>query len=330
MGKILLPESAVLAYGGNALKEKGDGGNIIEAQERAMQKAAESIAAVRALAKKVLVVHGNGPQVGWMVRRSEIAAQAPYNMHTVHLRNVVASSQGAIGTSMAKQVANVDPSLRGRVVEVGTQVQVDENDPAFGNPSKPIGDFMDQARSDSMVREYGWVVQERDDGPKGRPFRRVVASPEPRAIAEIDAIKLLVGSEFVTICVGGGGVPFILEQDGTIVWVDAVIDKDAAAALAAILFEIKFLAIFTAEDGIYDPSDFNKRQRGDKSVKPMQVVTVAELAQMGRALPSGSMGPKAASLCKYTETTQNKSWVGPLDGGLEALTEGRGTTVVPS
>ena len=324
-----LPESVVLAFGGNALKEEGPGGNTIEAQERAMQKAAQSIAAVRGQVDKVVVVHGNGPQVGWMVRRSEIAAQSPYNMHPVHLRNAGASSQGAIGTSMAKEVVNEDPSLEGMVVEVGTQVQVDPNDPAFQNPSKPIGDFMDGDRADAMVKEYGWVVQERKDGPAGRPFRRVVASPEPVGIAEIGAIKLLVKNKFVTICVGGGGVPFILKPDGTKEWVDAVIDKDLAAALAAVLLKTKLLAIFTAADGIYSPDDFKRKRDGDNSVKPIPRITIADLAQMEAALPGGSMGPKAKALRQFTEKTQRESWVGPLDGGFDALTNGKGTTVVP-
>jgi len=323
-------ESVALAYGGNALKEEGPGGNTIEAQERAMLKAASSIAEIRALVNKVLVVHGNGPQVGWMVRRSEIAEQPPYDMHPVYLRNAGASSQGAIGTSMAKQVANVDHSLKGKVVEVGTQVQVDEKDPAFQKPSKPIGDFMTREKADAMVQEYGWEVQERTDGPEGRPFRRVVASPDPVGIAEIDAIKLLVDKEFITICVGGGGVPFILKEDGTIVWVDAVIDKDAAAALAAILLEIKLLAIFTAEVGIFSPDDFQKKKRGDKSARPIPRMTAQELAQMEAELPAGSMGPKAKALRRFAIETQNEAWVGPLDEGFKALTRGGGTTVVPS
>lgn len=323
-----LPESAVLAFGGNALKEEGKGGNTIEAQERAIGRAAQCISAVRSLVRDVLVVHGNGPQVGWMVRRSEIAEQ--HGMHPVHLRNAGASSQGAIGTSMAREVANVNPALAGRVVEVGTQVQVDQNDPAFQNPSKPIGDFMDVERADAMRREYGWVVQERSDGPEGRPFRRVVASPEPVRIEEIDAIKLLVDGGFVTICVGGGGVPFILKEDGKIVWVDAVIDKDAAAALAAILLKIKLLAIFTAEEGIYYPGDFQRKKKGDTSVKPIPRITVQDLAQMETELPGGSMGPKAKALRKFAQETGNEAWVGPLDGGFQALRNGGGTMVVPA
>jgi len=330
MSTTTLPDSITLAYGGNALKGKGPDGNTVEAQENAMTRAAESIAAIRQLVSQILVVHGNGPQVGWMDLRSNIAMKNPHNMHPVPLRNSVASSQGAIGTSMAKLVVNVDPSLHGKVVEVGTQVRVDENDEAFKNPAKPVGDFMDRDEAKKMETMYGWDIEERIDGPKGRPFRRVVPSPEPVGIEEINGIELLINNEIITICVGGGGVPFILKPDGSIVWVDAVIDKDAAAALASILLEIKMLAIFTAEDGIYEPGDFKQKQRGNTSVKPIPEITAAELAQMDADLPGGSMGPKAAAVRRFVDETENTAWVGPLDGGYEALTEGRGTTIVPS
>ena len=330
MSTTTLPDSIALAYGGNALKGKGPDGKTIEAQEKAMTRAAQSIAAIRQVVSKILVVHGNGPQVGWMGKRSDIAMKKPHNMHPVHLRNAGASSQGAIGTSMAKQVVNEYTSLHGKVMEVGTQVRVDEKDQAFENPTKPVGDFMNREESEEMKTLYGWEIQERTDGPEGKPFRRVVPSPEPIGIEEIKGIELLINNEIVTICVGGGGVPFILKPDGTIVWVDAVIDKDAAAALAAILLEIKMLAIFTAEDGIYEPGDFKKKQRGDTSVKPIPEITAAALAQMDADLPDGSMGPKAKAVGDFVSKTENTAWVGPLDDGYEALTEGRGTTIVPS
>ncbi|OGJ42998.1 hypothetical protein A3B60_02680 [Candidatus Peregrinibacteria bacterium RIFCSPLOWO2_01_FULL_39_12] len=323
-----IPESMTLAYGGNALKEGWPDGNTIEAQERAMTKAAKSIVAIRAWVNKVVVVHGNGPQVGWMAQRSDIALE--HGMHPVHLRNLVASSQGAIGTSMVRQVVNVSPSLRGKVVEVGTQVQVDENDPAFKNPSKPIGDFMTKARADEMRDKYGWVIMERNDSPdKEKPYRRMVASPEPVDIAEISTIRLLVNNEIVTVCCGGGGVPYILKKDGTIEWVDAVIDKDLAAALAGILLQTRMLTIFTASDGIYTPEDFQRKRDGDLSAKPVPRLTVKELEQMSADLPAGSMGPKAEALRRFTATTGNVSWVGPLDRGFEALTTGGGTKIVP-
>lgn len=325
-----LPESVVTAFGGNALKENGPDGNNIEAQDRAMGKAAQCIAAIRQKAKKILVVHGNGPQVGWMLSRSEIAAAEPHNMAPVHLRNAVAGSQSAIGSSMARALVNADSSLRGRVAMLGTQIMVDENDPAFQNPTKPIGDFMNRATAEIRISESGWIVREQNDGPKGRLFRRVVPSPEPIGIEEIDVIKLLMDGGFVTIAVGGGGIPFILKENGEIVWVDAVIDKDAAAALAAILLKVKLLAIFTAEEGIYDPDDFKRKQNGNSSVKPKPQITVAELDQMIRTLPTGSMGPKAAALMRFANETQQAAWVGPLDDGYGKLTNSGGTWVVPS
>ena len=332
MGNNILPESAVLAFGGNALKGNGNKpeSRTIIAQERAMAKAAKVITEVRKFVEKILVVHGNGPQAGWMLKRTEIAAKAPHNMHEVPLSNIVASSQGPIGLGMAKKIVNVDPRLREKVIEIGTQVQVDKNDPAFQNPSKPVGSFMTKEEATRKRDEDNWVIAECSDGPTGKPFRRVVPSPEPIAIEEISAIKLLIDNKIITICVGGGGVPFILKEDGSIEWVDAVIDKDKAAALAAIILEIKLLAIFTAQEGIYDPKDFNRKHNGDNSVKPIPTISTKDLQQIIPELPSGSMKPKAQALHKFAEETQNKAWIGPLDGGYEALTEGRGTNIIPS
>jgi carbamate kinase len=232
---------------------------------------------------------------------------------------------------MVRQVVNVSPSLRGKVAEVGTQVQVDENDPAFKNPSKPIGDFMTKAKADEMGDKYGWVIMERNDSPdKEKPYRRIVASPEPVDIAEISAIKVLVNNGIVTVCCGGGGVPFILKKDGTIEWVDAVIDKDSVAALAAVLLQTSMLAIFTASEGIYTPGDFQRKRDGDLSAKPVPRLTVKELEQSLKDLPAGSMGPKAEALRRFSAATGNVSWVGPLDRGFEALTNGGGTTIVPA
>ena len=323
-----IPESITLAYGGNALKGEGESGNTIEAQEHAMHKAAKSIVAIREWVRQVVVVHGNGPQVGWMSMRSDIALER--GMHPVHLRNLVASSQGAIGTGMVRQAINVSPSLSGKIVEVGTQVLVSGDDPAFKNPSKPIGDFMTKERADELSARYGWVIMERNDSlDKGKPYRRMVASPEPIDIAEISVIRILVNSEIVTVCCGGGGVPFIL-RDGKIEWVDGVIDKDLAAALAGVLLQTKMLAIFTASDGIYTSGDFQKKRDGDNSVRPIPRMTTKELEQMATDLPAGSMGPKAEALRRFTFATGNVSWVGPLDGGFEALTNGKGTTIVPA
>lgn len=188
---------------------------------------------------------------------------------------------------------------------------------------------MDKETAGRMVAEHEWTVKELTGGQEGKPFRRVVPSPEPIGIEEIQTIRILLDNEMVTIGVGGGGIPFILKANGEIVWVDAVIDKDAATALAAIILEIKFLAIFTAEEGLYTPEDFARKGRKDNSVRPIEVVTVAEARQMLSEMEAGSMGPKLKALADYTEKTQNESWVGPLDDGFNALKGEKGTFVVP-
>jgi len=321
-----LPDSAVLAFGGNALKENGKGGNTIEAQRRAMRRAAEIIVAIRQLIEKIGVTHGNGPQVGWLMQQAELAMTQGFP--PLPLSCAVAQTQASIGANMGNQIVGVDSSLRGKVSVVTTQVRVDANDPDFENPSKPIGDFMSAKVAQEMREKYGWIIQERQDGQNGKPFRRVVASPEPKEIEEIQSIQTLVNGKIITICVGGGGIPFILKGDGTMEWIDAVIDKDLASAVAAAALHFKLLAIFTAEQGIYDPDDFKRKQAGDNSVKPIPLITVADLQQMEEYLPSGSMGPKARALRRFAETG-GTAWVGPLENGFEALTKGKGTTVVP-
>jgi carbamate kinase len=319
-----LPNSILQAYGGNALKESGENGNTVEAQERAMAKAAKVICSVSKQVKETLVVHGNGPQVGWMLRRAEIALPV---LHPVPLRNVVAASQGPIGVTIARQVANCDSSLRGRVVEVGTQVRVDRDDPAFANPQKPIGNWMTEKVAEFKSLQEGWDVKNCVDGPPKTPWRRVVPSPEPLEIAEIESIRLLMQSGIIPICVGGGGVPYVVNEKGQMQWVDAVIDKDKAAALAAMELEMEMLAIFTGQVGIYDPDDFNKLIRGDSSVAPRTNMTVQELRDIIPYLPAGSMGPKAEAVARFVEKTGNPGWIGPLENGFEALTEGGGTIV---
>lgn len=290
-----------------------------------MGLAAKVISSISQKVKRTLVVHGNGPQVGWMLRRAEIALK--HNMHPVPLGNIVAASQGAIGASLATQVVNADLALDRWIVEVGTHVLVDKNDIAFFDPTKPIGNFMHKEEAEKRMHEDQWVVKQCAGGPDGKEWRRVVPSPEPLEIAEIDSIQTLIRNQIIPICVGGGGIPYVVDDDGKRKWVEAVIDKDKAAALAALELGMDMLTIFTGTEGIYDPDDFKRKCRGDSSVRVRETITPQELREMIPSLPAGSMRPKAEACARFTEKSGNPSWIGPLHSGFEALTEGGGTIV---
>lgn len=289
-----------------------------------MAMAARVICAVRDRVESTLVVHGNGPQVGWMLRRAEMAEPV---LHPVPLSNLVANSQAAIGMTLARRVMNHDPSLTGLVVEVGTQVRVASDDPAFTDPQKPVGSFMTPVEASQRAHRDGWEVRRCAGGPEGREWRRVVPSPEPLEILEIESIRLLMENGMLPICVGGGGVPYVENEKGDMEWVDAVIDKDKAAALAARELRMEMLAIFTGQVGIYDPDDFERLRRGDKSVKPRARMNVQELREMIPYLPAGSMRPKAEAAARFVEATRYPSWIGPLEGGFEALAGDGGTVI---
>src|SRR5512139_2302597 len=218
---------AVIAVGGNSLI-KNDKNVTVEDQEEALRETSHHIADMIEAGWDLAIGHGNGPQVGFILRRSEIAAKTE-GMHEVPLDVCGADSQGAIGYALQQTLQNelYRRGITKNVATVVTQVLVDHNDKAFQNPTKPIGGFMDEAEAKRRAHDMDWTVVE----DAGRGWRRVVASPLPKEIVELDSIKAVLGEGIVAICVGGGGIPVVDVGNGDYQGIAAVIDKDYASSL---------------------------------------------------------------------------------------------------
>jgi len=211
----------VVAVGGNSLIED-DSKKTVPDQYAAVFKTCCALSSLLEQGHRLVITHGNGPQVGFIMRRSELAE---HELHLVPLDSCGADTQGAIGYQIQLAMHNCtrDWSEQPSVATVVTQVLVDREDPAFSAPSKPIGSFMDQATAESRRAEYGWEIVE----DAGRGFRRVVASPAPKQILELDVIRSLVEQRTVVVAVGGGGIPVAKSADGILAGVDAVIDTSS-------------------------------------------------------------------------------------------------------
>ncbi len=294
MGKL-----AVVAVGGNSL--------ILDERHRTVpdQYAATvatciHIADMLCLGWKVVLTHGNGPQVGFILRRSELARQ---ELHEVPLDYCGADSQGAIGYMFQRALHN---EITRRVNEgrwpsdvpvyspatVITQTLVDRDDPAFTNPTKPIGSFMDELTARSRAEKEHWHVIE----DAGRGWRRVVPSPIPRQTIELDAINALIQANFFVICSGGGGIPVVRLPDGTLQGVEAVIDKDLAGASLAASLKADLFLISTAVERV--AINFNKP--GQRWLSRMTTSDAREYLKQGHFL-KGSMAPKISAVLNFLD-----------------------------
>jgi carbamate kinase len=283
--------SAVVAIGGNSLiKDKEH--QTVRDQYIAAGETCWHVASMIKDGWDVAIGHGNGPQVGFILRRSELAA---HELHEVPLDVCGADSQGAIGYALAQNLENDFHRLDidRHAVAVVTQVEVSAQDPAFQAPSKPIGSFMDEAEALRRRDQDGWSVKE----DAGRGWRRVVPSPEPIRIVEVDAIRSLLESRFVVISVGGGGIPVVADANGELTGIAAVIDKDHACALLANDIGAELLLITTAVEKV--ALDF-----GQPTQRWLDRMTLAEakeyLAEGTHFLP-GSMAPKIEAVVDFLE-----------------------------
>lgn len=312
---------AVIAIGGNSLiKDKNH--QSVEDQYLAAQETTMHIADMIEDGWDVAIGHGNGPQVGFILRRSEIAAQVE-GMHEVPLDVCGADTQGAIGYALQQNLQN---ELRRRgikksVATIVTQVLVDRNDDAFVNPTKPIGSFMDAPEAKRREQEMGWNVVE----DSGRGWRRVVASPLPQEVIEIDAVKELIDAGTVVITVGGGGIPVIREENGDIIGTAAVIDKDYASSLLARLIKADVFVISTAVEKV--ALNFGKPDQ-----KWLDKLTVAEakayLAEGGH-FAKGSMAPKIQAIIWFLENGGKKAIITNPENIGRAIRGETGTVIVP-
>ena len=285
---------AVIAIGGNSLI-KDSKHQTVEDQEGALRETAQHIADMIEQGWDVAIGHGNGPQVGFILRRSEIAAKVE-GMHEVPLDVCGADTQGAIGYELQQALQN-DLHHRGikkSCATIVTQVLVNQNDPAFKNPSKPIGGFMDQSEAMRRKTEMDWSVVE----DAGRGWRRVVASPMPEEIVELTTIKAVLDQGIIVITVGGGGIPVIDVGDGEYRGTAAVIDKDFASSLLAREVKADLFLIATVVEKVAINFGKPNQQWLDK-------MTLAEAKQYlaeGTHFAKGSMAPKIQAIIWFLES----------------------------
>lgn len=312
MGKTI---KLVVAVGGNALEEKGLPPTA-QSQREVVAKTAEYLAQMSKDGYEMAIVHGNGPQVGRILLASEAAKEVT---PVLPLDVCGAMSQGYIGYHI-QQAMRESLAKRGRnvpVVTVATQVLVDEKDPAFHNPTKPIGPFYTKEEADKLAKEKGYTMKE----DAGRGYRRMVPSPKPKRIVEVDAIKRLWDTT-ITVCCGGGGVP-IIEKDGVWYGVEGVIDKDLAAAELAQELEADILLILTEVEQVA----INWNKPNQKNLAEVSVAEMEEYIQEGHFAP-GSMLPKVEAALEFVRSGGNRiAVISSLKEASRALKGETGTRI---
>jgi len=281
----------VVAIGGNSLIKDPRHMSVPD-QYRALGETSGHIARIIRDGWQVAIGHGNGPQVGFILRRSELAA---HELHEVPLDVCDADTQGAIGYELQQNLGHDFRRLKidRQAVTVVTQVEVAADDPAFTNPTKPIGTFMDEAQARLREERDGWAVRE----DAGRGWRRVVASPRPIRIVEERAVKALLREDFVVITVGGGGIPVLTDEQGDLHGVAAVIDKDFASALLAITLRADVFMITTAVDRV--ALDWGRP--GQRWVDRLSLDEAKGYLAEGTHFAAGSMAPKIEACIEFLE-----------------------------
>lgn len=309
---------AVVAVGGNSLITDEKHRSVPD-QYKAAYESMKHIAGMIEAGWDVVVTHGNGPQVGFILRRSELSR---HELHEVPLDSCGADTQGAIGYMFQKALHNEfkKRGIKKDAATVVTQVLVDRNDPAFQNPSKPIGSFMDQATASKQKDAESWHVVE----DAGRGWRRVVASPLPKQIVEKAAVENLIKGGFTVIAVGGGGIPVIEDENGDLIGAEAVIDKDYASALLANSIQADLFVISTAVEKV--ALNYNKPDQ-----KWLDRLTLAEARKhMAEGhFAKGSMGPKIQAIIWYLERGGKQALITNPENIGRALAGETGTWVVP-
>ena len=303
----------VIALGGNAL------GNTPYEQLKLVQETAKPIVDLIEAGNQVLIAHGNGPQVGMINLAMSTAANAKAIKSDMPFPECGAMSQGYIGYHLQNSIQN---ELRARgmnksVATVVTQVVVDENDPAFSHPSKPIGAFYSKEEADRIAAEKGYTMVE----DAGRGYRQVVPSPKPVDVVEKEMVNTLVDAGHVVITVGGGGIP-VIEKDGKYVGVPAVIDKDFASAKLAELVDADALVILTAVDRV----SINWGKPDQRALETMTVEEAERYCKEGHFAP-GSMLPKVQAAMRFAATGK-EAIIASLENAAAALRGESGTKVI--
>lgn len=314
-----MAKTVIVAVGGNALISDEAHQTVADQYQVAERTCADLAAMLEGSDLRLVVTHGNGPQVGFILRRSELASAA---LHPVPLDSCVADTQGALGYQLQRALRNNfrRVGVRRQAVSVITQVLVDARDPAFLKPDKPIGSFMSKEKAEEHRVKDGWDVM--DDA--GRGWRRVVSSPAPRAILEVDAVRALLDAGFVVIAAGGGGIAVVEDDQGLISGASAVIDKDLASSLLASQLGADTLVISTGVEQVW--LNFGKPDQ-----RPIARMTVAEAKRYiaeGHFKP-GSMLPKVQAIVRFLEAGGQEGLITDPAHLPAALKGAAGTRVVP-
>ncbi len=305
---------AVVAIGGNALIQDHQRGTIQEQMDNAAEMSRQLAAMVRA-GWRIVVTHGNGPQVGFILLRSDRSADI---LPRLPLDLCVADSQGGIGyiVGHALHRALAEADLSPQVATLLTRTVVDRNDPAFTRPTKPIGPFMAREEAERHRDHDGWQIVE----DAGRGYRRVVPSPKPQRILELDAIKALVAADQVVIAAGGGGIPVVEDEPGLYTGVEAVIDKDLASSLLAAALGADLLLISTGVPRV----SINFRRPDQRDLEHLTVEDARRYLAEGQ-FPAGSMGPKIEAAVRFLEAGGPEVVITSPQTLMEALTGRTGT-----
>jgi len=298
----------VVALGGNALL-RNDEILTAENQRRNVNIAAEALAPI-AREHELIITHGNGPQVGLLALQG-----AAYKANEAYPLDILdAETEGMIGYLIEQELINVLPADR-PCATLLTQIEVDPKDPAFFHPTKPIGPVYDETEANELTRERGWCMAQ-----DGKHFRRVVASPRPQCIFELGVIELLVNQGVVVICAGGGGIPIVKRDDGSLVGVEAVIDKDLASSLLAHELKADVLIMLTGVDAVY-------KAWSEPEARAIHRISPRSIRQFTFA--PGSMAPKVEAACEFVEQTGGLAGIGQLKDATRILTGEAGTVITP-
>jgi len=314
---IIMVKKAIIAIGGNSLIKDKDHKTVPD-QYAATAETCKHIADMIEEGWDVVITSGNGPQVGFILRRSELAE---HELHPVPLDYCGADSQGAIGYMIERAMYNEfhHRNIDKNVAAVVTQVRVSKDDPAFETPAKPIGSFMSEKDAKKKADEEGWDVKE----DAGRGWRRVVASPIPKEIVELPAIKALIESGIIVYAVGGGGIPVVKDENGYLKGVAAVIDKDRASSLLATGLDADLLLISTAVEKAY----LNYGKENEQAIDKMDHIQAQRYCEEGHFSP-GSMLPKIEACIEFIKNGGEMAIITDPPNITRALKGETGTRIV--
>ncbi|GMB79379.1 carbamate kinase [Shinella zoogloeoides] len=297
----------VVALGGNALLRRGEP-MTAENQRANIRRAAAVLARLIAAGHSLVITHGNGPQVGLLALQAAATPGTPFPLDVLD-----AETAGMIGYVLQQELGN---AVKDRLfAALLTQVKVDPHDPAFAAPTKPIGPVYDEPTARRLASERGWQIAADND-----KWRRVVASPKPLEILEAEVLGFLVERGVIVICAGGGGIPVVEREDGSLGGIEAVVDKDYASALLARQLHADFLLMLTDVDAVY-------RGWGTDAAIPLGIMRASDLAPVD--FPAGSMRPKVEAGIDFARTSGKPAAIGRLEDGMEIIAGIRGTWIEP-